>query len=597
MNQITIILVHAGSAKLPTHIPEVLSITGAIAKKSRIVFLANEINRIDFERIKRDLRDSGSGIDFVAIEDIPESLVTKKFRMSSTLDKSFRDGFWFNASNRFLVLADYMAHKNIGNVIHIENDYVLYFDPADKLEAFNLYADFAVPLDRVRAIPGIVWFKNLKVANSLASYISENPNQDDMVTVGRFCLEASGIASKALPTIPYKYASVKGLDVQKYADSIDLFGGVFDAAAIGQYIGGIHWMNNPADTTLFINESSDLIMSDFSFSWAVKNGVKSPLLTHHEELTPILGLHAHSKNLEAISPFNHGVPKGEESVITGERLQSLCDLTMGTASITKFHGCNNIQTKELIELPEDTQGNLGPPSIELIEKVSNARTIFIYTHLIPYFRYYFAPRIKSPFTLVTHNSDHPVTVMDYQLLNHPHLEMWFAQNCEFNHSKLRPLPIGLQNKQWGAEKISQLVWVGKNIIKTDILYANFSAQTHAGRVAALSAVKELPYATVEQDVDYVRYLKNLARHKFCLCPRGNGIDTHRFWEAQYLDSVPVIIWREWTPAYSGMPVLILDSWEEIKELDLEAIYISLTNKSYPRTNLDLQKIAKQIIHG
>ena len=597
MNQITIILVHAGPAQLPTHIPELLLNTEAIAKKSRIVFLANEINRIDFERIRHDLGDSGNRIDFVAIEDIPESDVTQKFRKISALDKSFRDGFWFNASNRFLVLADYMAHKNLGNVIHIENDYVLYFDPADKLETFNLYADFAVPLDRLRAIPGIVWFKNSKVANSLGSYISENPHQDDMATVGRFCLEASDFISKALPTIPYGYASAKGLNVQKYADGIDLFGGVFDAAAIGQYIGGIHWINNPVDTTLFINESSDLMMSDFSFSWAIKDGIKSPLLICNNEITPVLGVHAHSKNLEGVSPFNHGVLREQAIAITGERLQSYCEISIGTPSITKFHGRNNIQSKELIELPEDIEGNLAPPSIELIERVTQARTIFIYTHLMPYFRYYLAPRIKSPFTLVTHNSDNPVTVMDYQLLNHPHLENWFAQNSEFNHAKLKPLPIGLQNKQWGSDKIDQLVNVGKDIVKTEILYVNFSSQTHPGRVAALSAAKELPYATVEQDVDYVRYLKNLARHKFCLCPRGNGIDTHRFWEAQYLDSIPVILWRDWTPAYSEMPVLILDNWGELKELDLDIIYMSLTNKKYLRTSLNLQKVVNQINHG
>jgi len=597
MNQITIILVHAGPAQLPAHIPELLLNTEAIAKKSRIVFLANEINRIDFERIQHDLGDSGNRINFVAIEDIPESDVAQKFRMNSALDKSFRDGFWFNTSNRFLVLADYMAHKNIGNVIHIENDYVLYFDPTDKLEAFDSYADFAVPLDRVRAIPGIVWLKNSKVANRLASYISENPHQDDMATVGRFCVEESDILSKALPTIPYGYASAKSLDVQKYADGVDLFGGVFDAAAIGQFIGGIHWMNNPADTTLFINESSDLIMSDFSFSWAIKDGIRSPLLFYKDEIVSVLGMHAHSKNLEGVSPFNHGVLGNEAIAITGERLQSFCDITIGTPSITKFHGRNNIQSKCLIELPEDGEGNLGPPSIELIEQVLRAKRIFVYTHLIPYFRYYFAPRIKTPFTLVTHNSDYPVTVMDYQLLNHPHLEKWFAQNCEFNHSKLRPLPIGLQNKQWGAEKIDQLVSIGKNIMKTNILYANFSAHTHPGRAAALSATRELQYATVELGVDYERYLKNLAKHKFCMCPRGNGIDTHRFWEAQYLDSIPVILWRDWTSAYSEFPVLILDNWGELKELDLEAIYINLTNKKYLRTNLDLQKVVDQMHHG
>jgi hypothetical protein len=575
----------------------VLSITQKIAKKSRIIFLSNEKNRNEFELIRKSIEVPGASIDFVAIESIPESTFTKKFRSNSSLDRTFRDGFWFNASNRFLVIADYISHSGIKNIIHIENDYVLYFDPTDKIEAFNSFADFAVPLDKIRAIPGIVWFKDGKVANSLAQYISENSYQDDMKALGEFCLQGSISTSKPLPTIPSEYAKANGLYNQRYADGIDLFGGVFDAAAIGQYVGGVHWMNNPTDTTFFINESSALIMKDFTFSWAIKDGIKMPLLIRDGKVTKVLGLHAHSKNLEAVSPFNHGVPEDEEGVVTGERLQSFCEITIGAPSITKFHGRENIQSKELLEIPEDNQGNLALPSFDLIERVSRAESIFVYTHLIPYFTYYLAPRIKSEFTLVTHNSDHPVTIMDYQLLNHPHLKEWFAQNCEFSHTKLKPLPLGVQNKQWGPTKISQLVNTSKDIFKIGMVYANFSVDTHPSRAVALEVAKELPYVTVEAGVDYNAYLQSLARHKFCICPRGNGIDTHRFWEAQYLDCIPIILWLDWTASYSELPVLILDSWQELKELDLEAIYIALTNKKYLRTSLDLRKIAKKINHG
>ncbi|WP_172793381.1 exostosin domain-containing protein [Polynucleobacter sinensis] len=533
-------------------------------------------------------------VEFVAIEGIPEGEFSRRFRETSGLDRVFRDGFWFNASNRFFVLADYMAHARIENVVHLENDYVLYFDPTDKFQAFSEYADFSVPLDRVRAIPGIVWLKNSKVANGLAKYISENSHLDDMHNLGRFCYESPELNAKPLPTLPYLYAKKKDLDIGKYSSGIDLFGGVFDAAAIGQYVGGIHWMNNSADTTFFINESSDLNLDEFLFSWVLQEGLKSPVLIFDEEFTPVLGMHAHSKNLVGISPFNHGVPKDTESVVTGERIQALCELTIGTPSITQFHGRNNIQSEDLIELAEDQQGNLLPPSNDIIERVCNAKSIFLYTHLIPYFKYYLAPRIDSPFTLVTHNSDHSVTINDFQLLNHPWLKNWHAQNCEFSHTKLKPLPLGLQNQQWGVEKIQEIVSAGKKISKEKILYVNFSTHTHPSRVAAMQVMKELKYPTIELDVNYQTYLQNLAIHKFCLCPRGNGIDTHRFWEAQYLDCIPIILWRDWTMAYSEMPILILDSWNDLQELDLEKIYISLTNKKYSRVSLDLQFIDRQI---
>ena len=598
MNQISIILVHAGTSQLPSYLRETFEITRRIGKKSRIVFLANEANFNDFQNLITRPNSNGEilDIEFVAIESIPRGEPTQKFQEISALDRSFRSGFWFNASNRFLVLADYMSHAGLEYVIHIENDYVLYFDPTDKLDAFSLFADFAVPLDRIRAIPGIVWLKDSRVANSLAKHISDNPNQDDMATVGQFCVKDNEFRARPLPTLPFAYASKKGLDINKYSQGIDLFGGVFDAAAIGQYIGGIHWMNNPADTTFFINESSDLNLNDFSFSWGVKDGIKSPHLNFQDEITPVLGVHAHSKNLWGISPFNHGVPESEINIITGERLQALCEITLGAPSITKFHGKSNIESKELIEISEDANGNLEPPTVELIERVSRAKSIFVYTHLIPYFKYYLAPRMNAPFTLVTHNSDYSVTVNDFQLLNHPHLKNWFAQNCEFSHTKLKPLPIGLENKQWGSEKISQIVEAGKSMVKTKLLYSNFSAQTHPSRMEAMMAIKELKDITIESGVQYEDYLESLGQHKFCICPRGNGIDTHRFWEAQYLDCIPIVLWRDWSSAYSEMPILILDNWAELKELDLDKIYITLANKQYSRSGLDLRKLAKQIQH-
>jgi len=579
---------------MPSHLVETLAITRKIAKKSRFIFLSNENNRAEFEKIQLDIACSGPSVEFFAIEDIPESMQRKNFRTNSALDRNFRDGFWFHASNRFLILADYIEYAKLENIVHIENDYVLYFDPTDKLEAFRTYADFSVPLDRVRAIPGFVWIKNGHVAKSLADFILKNDNKDDMETVGQFCLSSDDLVKKPLPTLPYEYSIAKGLSIDRFSAGIDQFGGIFDAAAIGQYIGGIHWMNNPMNTTFFINESSDLNLSETPFSWGVENGIRHPFLSFNNVVTPILGVHAHSKDLEALSPFNHGVPLNESDLITGEKIQAICDLTIGAPSITKFHGRNNIKSAALIELPEDPSGNLLPPSNDLIERVIKAKTIFVYTHLIPYFKYFLAPRFISPYTLVSHNSDHPATIVDYQLLNQPHLKSWYSQNCEFAHTKLKPLPIGLQNIQWGPEKISQLIGASKKFHKEKFVYANFSAQTHPSRAEVLSAARDLKGITIESGLNYQDYLKSLASHKFCLCPRGNGIDTHRFWEAQYLDCIPIILWRDWTPAYSGLPVLILDNWGELKELDLEKIYIDITCKRYSRTNLFFKNIVDQI---
>jgi putative cell wall-binding protein len=57
----------------------------------------------------------------------------------------------------------------------------------------------------------------------------------------------------------------------------------------------------------------------------------------------------------------------------------------------------------------------------------------------------------------------------------------------------------------------------------------------------LEKIKEKQNFDLASGKTYIQYLRELSTYKFCLCIRGNGIDTHRFWESLYLGVVPVII--------------------------------------------------------
>ena len=52
---------------------------------------------------------------------------------------------------------------------------------------------------------------------------------------------------------------------------------------------------------------------------------------------------------------------------------------------------------------------------------------------------------------------------------------------------------------------------------------------------------------------------------FVLCPPGNGIDTHRTWEALALRSIPIVIRssRLADRLYEGLPVVLVDSFREV----------------------------------
>ncbi|MCX7178092.1 MAG: hypothetical protein NTX56_04715 [Proteobacteria bacterium] len=284
-----IVFIHCGDAPVPSYLGDTLSIASRVAPKSEIIVLANESQ-------SDRLRQFGSFFSFVPIESFPASSVSNQFRAQSALNRDFRSGFWYFATERFMVLADFIRHRGAHDVVHLENDVALYFDPTDKIAAFRTFADFAVPLDRGRAIAGLVWIANSHASDRLTQHLLTQLNINDMESVGNFCVENPDIA-KPLPTIPLNYAIEKGLDPARYCQGIDLFGGLFDAAAIGQYIGGVHWLNTPHDSRFFVNESSDLDLRDFDISWSVNQGVRFPVIAQGGIRSPVLSVHAHSKDM------------------------------------------------------------------------------------------------------------------------------------------------------------------------------------------------------------------------------------------------------------------------------------------------------------
>jgi hypothetical protein len=297
--------------------------------------------------------------------------------------------------------------------------------------------------------------------------------------------------------------------------------------------------------------------------------------------------------MPAVSPFNHGVPSNEADVITGERLQAIADLTISTAAITQFHGADNIRSKRKIDIPQNEAGQLLVPDQTFIDICDNAKTIFIYTHLLLYFKRYVAPHLSKPYVLIVHNSDHGVGIDDLDLLNQPTLTHCWAQNCEMAHTKLSPLPIGLENRQWGETRVAQLVEAARHIDKHKLAYVNFSSSLPS-QVQASEIARKVPGATIQSEAAFEERICNLAQHKFCLCPRGVGIDSHEFWEALYLDCVAVIVKPDWTSAYSELPVLLLNTWDELLNMDLQREYIRIKNTSYKFKQVSLKALTDRI---
>lgn len=125
---------------------------------------------------------------------------------------------------------------------------------------------------------------------------------------------------------------------------------------------------------------------------------------------------------------------------------------------------------------------------------------------------------------------------------------------------------------------------------TPSVYLNFTPGNNSGlRNKLLSLAEELSplYQVTIQTPDFtdigrVKYLGDLRSKGLVLCPEGNGVDTHRFWETLYMGGLPVVTKNKVMQSfYDDLPVLQLDSWRDLTDISLvEGKWWELTERKY-----------------
>lgn len=198
----------------------------------------------------------------------------------------------------------------------------------------------------------------------------------------------------------------------------------------------------------------------------------------------------------------------------------------------------------------------------------------IYTHTI-YVKDFFELMQQYPsldFVLISHNAD---TNIDFTFIVPKNCKKWFTTNVNIVNSKIESIPIGLENNRWfikerKKEKMENLVKQPKEMINW--LYVNINVKTNPEKRAfAYEMFKDKKWATCHygsNGSNFDQYLFNITNHPFVLCPEGNGIDTHRFWETLYMGSIPVVKRNINNSFYEGLaPIVYVSDWQEVT-LDL-----------------------------
>lgn len=111
--------------------------------------------------------------------------------------------------------------------------------------------------------------------------------------------------------------------------------------------------------------------------------------------------------------------------------------------------------------------------------------------------------------------------------------------------------------------------------------------------------RDNPEFSHEKVPEVIVYQKTL-ESQYALCPRGCGVDTHRFYECIYLGCIPIVIRTKtvFDRLYAVFPCLIVDKWEDVTEELLDKEYPNCLAKmrrfheKYPNFLIDLKSIGR-----
>jgi len=179
---------------------------------------------------------------------------------------------------------------------------------------------------------------------------------------------------------------------------------------------------------------------------------------------------------------------------------------------------------------------------------------------------------------IFHNSDLQFGNKEHRLLKKIKPKICFSTNVVMNNKYICNIPIGLENKKYSIHHlfyIDLLKNLKKKLKKNKILYG-FN-ETHYVRKKYKRILKQIELCKETSGWHNLIYRLILKKYKFVFCPRGNGYDTHRIWEAMYSKTMPILIKDKFNTFYykNKFPIMMINSIYDLKKLNenkLEKFY-------------------------
>ena len=185
-----------------------------------------------------------------------------------------------------------MKKYEINDVIHLENDVLIYYNcdilihTLDKNNVYIPFDTFNRTIASIMYIPSATIFKKI-----LDNY---NLNKNDMENFSQI-RQTIGLIDNF--PIFNNYLS-PDREISFVSTNFNNLNYIFDAAAIGQYLGGVDSIYTAKSTVGFINETCIIKYNIYNINWLIVDYIKRPFIQINNNLIPIFNLHIHCKNLQ-----------------------------------------------------------------------------------------------------------------------------------------------------------------------------------------------------------------------------------------------------------------------------------------------------------
>jgi hypothetical protein len=140
----------------------------------------------------------------------------------------------------------------------------------------------------------------------------------------------------------------------------------------------------------------------------------------------------------------------------------------------------------------------------------------------------------------------------------------FCQNLAFKDPRYHVLPIGIENLRLatnGDTKLFSREFFGEE--KSEKVLLGPFSKTHVERDEFLFSDFTDDKAVILNDrLKPCSYAQLSSTFRYIAAPRGNGLDTHRFWETLYRGGIPIVKQSAWSTQIQelGIPLLAVNSW-------------------------------------